>query len=353
MASRRSPVVANPNARWALAIWPRWPRGDRLLEVLEPLRKGAPHVRHLRRSASDACPEQSQPCASLWPRLLGRCVRVHSADGVHNRADAVVVVVCPSRRLLFTDDHVRVRRLCRRRRDQFGPRRSPLRRVRSPPAAGSGDRAERGRGTGVRGVARAARSARRPGAERPRHRCRDRDGNGVAGGTRGQALPAGRQSPSADHQHRRQPRRTGSRRTDRWCPRPVGRPRPHDSVPCASRRLADRARCDRPRSRDAHDRFAAPALPSPARVRSGAVTEPILRRGDRRGDHLRGLRPDHVARAELPRRNAARALACARWRCLVRAVRHRRAGADADRIARPAAASRRRDPRAARRHRPD
>ncbi len=93
--------------------------------------------------------------------------------------------------------------------------------------------AERGRGTGVRGVARAARSARRPGAERPRHRCRDRDGNGVAGGTRGQALPAGRQSPSADHQHRRQPRRTGSRRTDRWCPRPVGRPRPHDSVPCA------------------------------------------------------------------------------------------------------------------------
>ena len=59
----------------------------------------------------------------------------------------------------------------------------------------------------------------------------------------------------------------------------------------------------------------------------------------------------HLAGAELPRRNAARALTRARRRCLVRAVRHRCAGADADRFAYPASAARRGDPGAARRPR--
>ncbi len=95
-------------------------------------------------------------------------------------------------------------------------------------------------------LARAARSARRAGPEWPRGRCGDGDSDGMARGARRRAPAACRQSPGADHQHRREPRRARPRRPDSRRPRAVGRPPSHRPVHRVRGSAARRVARDRP-----------------------------------------------------------------------------------------------------------
>ncbi len=103
---------------------------------------------------------------------------------------------------------------------------------------------------------------------------------------------------------------------------------------------------------ETHPLTLAPArLPPAAGVGPAGLAGPVLRRRGRRDDHVRALRADHVAGAELPRRNAAPAVPCAGRRRLVCDVRRRCGSADTDRRAPAATAAGPGHTRAARRHR--
>ena len=154
-------------------------------------------------------------------------------------------------------------------------------------------------------------------------------------------LDAARRRPAGStgrrlHQHRREPRRARLRRPDSRWPRAS---RSATVSPSRSSRSWERCSsgCSRlslllkPAPRPRRDRATAPSTYPSRRVRGS-----ILRRPDCRRDHVRDLRADHLACAQLPRRDAAPALARACGRCVIRAVRRRGADADADRSARPA-----------------
>jgi hypothetical protein len=193
------------------------------------------------------------------PRLLGHRLRLPGRHGLLRSAEPALRDLPPAGRLLRADDHLHLRRLRGRRRREPFPRRPPLRLARPAARPRPGRRAEPRERRRARELDAPRAARRRPRAQRPVGRRRDRHRHGLAGRAARRASPDRVEPAGPGRGHRGEPRRHRLRTARRRVPGPVRRAPARRPVRRVHRRDGSRGRRDPPHPRDPRARRASPS----------------------------------------------------------------------------------------------